>query len=88
MRKGRFAQPGRAVEQDMVHRLPSLAGGLNEDLQVFQGLFLAGKIVKGGRAQSLVGFGFVPGKFVVNKAGHKTKINGKGRPFGRPLQSL
>jgi hypothetical protein len=46
-RQGRFAETGRAGEQDVVERFAATFGGTDHDLEAFDGLGLSGEIGKG-----------------------------------------
>ena len=46
-----FPESGRAVEQDVIHGLAALAGGLDADGEIFFELGLAGEILQAARAQ-------------------------------------
>ena len=49
-----LAQPGRAVEEDMVEVLAPLAGGLDEDLKVGLDLVLADELVERPRPEAVL----------------------------------
>ncbi len=61
MRQGGFSQPRRAVKQHVIERLATLAGGGNQNRQVFLDLFLPDQVAQVLRAQGVVytviGFG-------------------------------
>ena len=54
LRQGRLAQARRTGQQDMIERFLAPAGGVDKDLEIGNGGFLADEIVKGQRTHGLV----------------------------------
>src|SRR5258708_1776671 len=74
-------QPGRSVEQDVVHGLAALPGGFDPDGEIFLQLGLAGEILEPPRAQAgfELGVPFLGGGGYNAQVGHGYRTNSSAR---------